>query len=308
MTHDHQHQHHHPHHHHHIPDGENLSTAFLIGIGLNSVFVILEAWYGFGIHSLALLSDAGHNLSDVLSLILGLAAEGFIRKKSFGRFTFGLKRTSILIAFVNTVLLLCAVGAISLEAVKSFYEPVSQQGLTISWVAGAGILVNGITAFLFYRKGSKDLNIRSAFQHMAADALMSLGVVIAGLLIWATSLYWIDPVMSLVIAAVIVIGTWGTFRDSIQLVLDAAPRELSMKKVRAYLNTLPGVQSIHDLHIWNISTRETALMVHLIVGDNKLPDNMLRRIEDELFHQFNIRHTTIQVESSHEDCPQEESC
>lgn len=290
------------HHHHAHAEGINYNKAFAWGVLLNIVYVIAECVYGFRINSLALLSDAGHNFGDVLSLLLAWGAEYLLSRKAFGQYTYGLKRSSILIAFANTLLLVLPMGIIAWEAVNRFAAPVQSEGLTMSLVALIGIAVNGFTAFLFYQNTSKDLNIRSAFWHMLGDALVSAGVVLAGLLIYFTHLYWIDPLVSLVIVMVIVAGTWGILKDTVRLVLDAAPADIPVGKVKKYLESISGVQAIHDLHIWNLSTRQTALTVHLIVPGYQQNDAFLRNIEHELHHQFEITHVTIQIESKEANC------
>jgi cobalt-zinc-cadmium efflux system protein len=305
-THDHDHDHSHGHHHHHHEVPENFTKAFVFGIILNSLFVIVEAFYGLRINSLALLSDAGHNLGDVLGLVLALAAESFIRKKAFGRFTYGLKASSNLIAFFNTALLIFAMGAISWEAIRRFASPQPIDGLTVSAVAAFGILINGITAILFYSGRKGDVNIRSTFQHMAGDALVSLGVVIAGIIIYYTNLLWIDPALSLVIVIVILVATWQTAKDAAHLLLDAAPASVNMDKIREFLLNWPGVTGIHDLHIWNISTKEIALTAHLVVPGYDIKKPLVHDLEEELQHHYKIGHVTIQVESEDDNCEQVE--
>ena len=300
--HDHSHSHGHGHHHHELP--ENFTKAFIIGIILNSVFVIVEGIYGLRVNSLALLSDAGHNLGDVLGLVLALAAESFIRKKAFGRFTYGLKTSSNLIAFFNTALLIFAMGAISWEAIRRFANPQGVDGLTVAAIAGIGIVINGATAVLFYSGRKGDVNIRSTFQHMASDALVSLGVVIAGFIMYYTHIYWIDPALSLVIVIVILIATWQTAKDAAHLLLDAAPSSVNMDKIKDFLLNWPGVTGIHDLHIWNISTKEIALTAHLVVPEFDIKKSLVSDLEEELQHHFQIGHVTIQVESGEDDCEQ----
>jgi len=300
--HGHSHSHGHAHHHHELP--ENFTNAFIFGIILNSVFVVVEGFYGLKINSLALLSDAGHNLGDVLALVLALAAESFIRKKSFGRFTYGLKASSNLIAFFNTALLIFAMGAISWEAIRRFANPQSIDGLTVAAIAGIGIIVNGVTAVLFYSGRKGDVNIRSTFQHMASDAIVSLGVVISGFIIYYTHLTWIDPALSLVIVIVILLATWRTAKDAAHLLLDAAPTSVNMDKIKEFLLHWPGVTGIHDLHIWNISTKEIALTAHLVVPGFDIKKTLISDLEEELQHHYQIGHVTIQVESGDDDCEQ----
>ncbi len=303
-VHSHSHSHGHGHHHHPVP--ENFTNAFILGIILNSVFVIVEGIYGLRVNSLALLSDAGHNLGDVLGLVLALAAESFIRKKSFGRFTYGLKASSNLIAFFNTALLIFAMGAISWEAIRRFANPQSVDGLTVAAIAGIGIVINGATAVLFYSGRKGDVNIRSTFQHMAGDALVSLGVVIAGIIIYYTHINWIDPALSLVVVLVILTATWQTAKDAAHLLLDAAPTSVNMDKIKEFLLHWPGVTGIHDLHIWNISTKEIALTAHLVVPGFDIKKTLISDLEEELQHHYQIGHVTIQVESGDDDCEQVE--
>jgi cobalt-zinc-cadmium efflux system protein len=293
-----------PGHDHHHPVPDSFTNAFIIGVLLNSGFVVVEAIYGFRVNSLALLSDAGHNLGDVLGLLLAWAGENFIRKKAFGRFTYGLKSTSNLIAFVNTALLIFAMGAISWEAIGRFRHPEAVAGLTISAVAAVGIFINGFTALLFYRGRKSDVNIRSTFQHMAGDAVVSLGVLMSGFIIYYTNLTWIDPALSLVIVVVILAATWRTAKDAAHLILDAAPTSLNMDEVKEFILSRPGVQDIHDLHIWNISTKEIALTAHLVVPDFDIKKPLIHDLEEELLHHFKIGHITIQVEREANDCEQ----
>jgi cobalt-zinc-cadmium efflux system protein len=301
-VHSHSHTHDHGHHHHDIP--ENFNRAFILGIILNSAFVVTEAVYGLRINSLALLSDAGHNLGDVLGLILAWAGEGFIRKKAFGRFTYGLKSTSNLIAFVNTALLIFAMGAISWEAIGRFSHPEPVAGLTVSIVAAIGIFVNGFTAFLFYKGRSSDANIRSTFQHMASDAIVSAGVVVAGVVIYYTHFAWIDPALSLLLVGIIVLGTWRTATDAAHLILDAAPMSVNIAEIKKFLLSSNGVKAIHDLHIWNISTKEIALTAHLVVPEHDIKSPLIRHLEEELQHHYQIGHVTIQIESAEDECEQ----
>lgn len=308
-THDHDHDQGHNHgiglgHHHHHDVPENFNQAFIWGIILNSVFVVAEVIYGLKVNSLALLSDAGHNMGDVLGLILAWAAEGLIRKKAFGRFTYGLKNTSNLIAFFNTALLIFAMGAISWEAIGRFAHPEPVAGLTVSVVAAFGILINGLTAFLFYKGRSSDANIRSTFLHMASDAIVSAGVVVAGIIIYYTQWAWIDPALSLVIVGVILLATWRTATDAAHLILDAAPTSVNMAAVKKMIMEQPGITGIHDLHIWNISTKEIALTAHIVVPHYDVKSSLVKNLEEELHHHHQIGHVTIQVESEEDECEQ----
>jgi cobalt-zinc-cadmium efflux system protein len=292
--HDHDHGHDHGHGHSHGP--ASFGRAFAIGIALNTAFLVIEAVYGVLSHSLALLADAGHNLSDVLGLLVAWIAAILTRRPPGGRFTYGLGGSTILAALFNAVLLLVAVGAIAWEAIGRFSEPEPVAGATVMLVAGVGILVNGATAWLFASGRKGDINIRGAFLHMAADAVVSLGVVLAGLAIVLTGWLWLDPAMSLLISAVIVWGTWGLLRDSITMSVAAAPAHVDLDQVRAYLRDLPGAAAVHDLHVWPMSTTETALTAHLVFPQGHPGDRMLAEICHELRRRFRIGHATIQIE------------
>jgi cobalt-zinc-cadmium efflux system protein len=282
----------HDHGHGHAP--ANWNAAFAIGIGLNLAFVAVEAYYGWKINSLALLADAGHNLSDVIGLVLawGGALAGKLRPDV--RHTYGWKRASILAAFINALLLLVAMGSLAWEALHRLQSPQAVQGVTIMVVAGIGILVNTVTALLFLRGSQGDLNIRGAFLHMAADALVSAGVVVAGGLALWQGWTWLDPVASLVIAAVIVVGTWSLFRQSLHLLFDGVPEGVDLRAVQAVLQGLPGVSQVHDLHVWAMGTSEIALTAHLVMPEGG-DDAFLKHATDELHEHFEIRHVTLQV-------------
>jgi cobalt-zinc-cadmium efflux system protein len=282
------------HHHHHHEQGD-FSRSFAVGVVLNVLFVALEAGCGLYAQSLALLADAGHNLSDVMGLLLAWGAITLARRPPTRRRTYGLRRSTIIAALANAVLLLVAVGGISWEAIRRFAHPEPlQEGLVI-WVAAAGIFVNTVTALLFLR-GSHDVNIRGAFLHMAADAAVSLGVVIAGVVIHVTQWTWIDPAISLLIAAVILASTWSVLWESLDLALDAVPKGIQPRAVEEYLASLPGVQEVHDLHIWGLSTTEAALTAHLVMPETACEDSLLKQIITELHDRFGIEHTTLQVE------------
>ena len=285
--------HDHAHGHSHAP--KDFGRAFLIGIILNTGFVIIEAVYGWLSGSMALIADAGHNLSDVLALLLAWGASAAAKRPATQRFTYGFKSSTILAALANAGLLLIAIGAILFETLRRVAEPAPVQGETMAIVAGIGILVNAGTAALFLR-GQDDINIRGAFLHMAADALVSLGVVIAGLAILWTGERWIDPAVSIAIVLVIAWGTWGLLKDSVAMSLLAVPKTVSESEVRAYLSGLPGVEAVHDLHIWPMSTTETALTAHLVMPEGHYGDAFLREVAEELEHHHRIGHTTIQIE------------
>jgi cobalt-zinc-cadmium efflux system protein len=294
--HSHSHQHEAGHGHSHAP--VDFGNAFLIGIVLNTAFVVIEATYGWLSGSMALIADAGHNLSDVLALMLAWAASVAARRPATGRFTYGYKSSTILAALANAALLLIAVGAILYETITRIADPAPVEGMTMVVVAGIGIVINTGTALLFLRGRADDLNIRGAFLHMAADALVSLGVVIAGLAILWSGALWIDPAVSLVIVLVIAWGTWGLLKDSVKMSLQAVPPGISESAVRGYLAGLPGVEAVHDLHIWPMSTTETALTAHLVMPGGHPGDAFLSEIAGELAHDHRIGHTTVQVETS----------
>jgi cobalt-zinc-cadmium efflux system protein len=294
--HDHRHGHdHHAHGHGHAP--ASFGAAFAIGISLNFGFVLLETAYGLIADSIALVADAGHNLADVLGLVLAWWATSLAQKAPSARRTYGLKRSSILAALVNAVVLLVGVGGIAVEAARRLGAPAPVDGAIVVWVAGVGIAINGFTAYLFMRGGKGDLNIRGAFLHLASDAAVSLGVVLAGLVIGYTGWLWLDPAVSLVIAAIIVIGTWSLLRESLDLALDAVPTRIDPVKVEAFLRDLPGVVAVHDLHIWAMSTTETALTAHLVRPGGGLDDALLDDAADALTERFGIAHSTFQVEA-----------
>lgn len=292
----HSHSHAHGHDHAHVPT--NFDRAFAIGITLNLGFVSVEVIYGLLAHSLALLADAGHNLSDVLGLALAWGATWLARKPATPEFTYGFRRSSILASLLNAVILLIAVGAIAWEAVQRLMSPQPVAAQTVMIVAAIGIAVNGITAWLFSRGAKGDLNIRGAFVHMASDAAISAGVVIAALVTLYTGWLWLDPVVSLLIVALIVGGTWGLLRESIRLALDAVPEGVDQAAVAAYLAGLPGVSHVHDLHIWSMSTTEVALTAHLVRPDCGIDDALSAQIAHDLDHDFGIAHVTIQCEAT----------
>lgn len=292
----HQHEHHHAHAHGHSHEPANYGRAFALGIGLNLVFVAVEAGYGFAANSMALIADAGHNLSDVLGLVVAWAAYGLAKMKPTARFTYGLRGSSILAALFNALFLLLAMGAISLEAVERFGDPQPVAGRTVMIVAAIGIVINGFTAWLFARGRKGDINIRGAYLHMAADAGVSAGVVVAGLVISLTGLPWIDPMVTLVIVGVILWGTWGLLKESVALSLAAVPPGINPSRVSERLMAMEGVARVHDLHIWAMSTTETALTVHLVTPGGHPGDGFLHKVAETLDHDFGIAHATIQIE------------
>ena len=295
------HAHQHGHSHGHAP--ANFGKAFAVGITLNLGFVAVEAIYGAIAHSLALLADAGHNLGDVLGLALAWGATVLVRALPTQRRTYGLRRSSILVSLFNALVLLIAIGAIAWEAIGRLGHPTPVSSGIVMTVAAIGIAVNGITAWLFMSGRDDDVNIRGAFLHMASDAVVSLGVVIAALAIRYTGWLWIDPAVSLVIVVVIAFGTWSLLRESLDLALDAVPGRIDPEQVEAYLAGLPGVVAVHDLHIWGMSTTEAALTVHLVKPDASIDDALLARINRELHKKFGIDHVTVQFELGDADHP-----
>ncbi len=292
----------HSHDHSHGQPPRDFGAAFAWGVVLNLAFVGVEAVYGFISGSMALVADAGHNLSDVLSLALAWGASVLARRPPGGRYTYGFKSSTILAALANAALLLVAIGGIAFETFNRIGEPPAVEGRTMMIVAGIGILVNAGTALLFARGRKNDINIRGAFLHMAADALVSLGVVLAGALILWTGARWIDPVTSLAIVIVIAWGTWGLLKDSVKLGLNAVPEHIDEDAVRAHLEKLPGVSAVHDLHIWPMSTTEAALTAHLVMPDGHPGDAFLKSLAHDLEHEHEIGHATVQIEITRLDC------
>jgi len=288
------------HDHGHAP--ANYDKAFAIGIALNVSYVVVGAVFGVLAHSVALVADAGHNLSDVLSLLLAWGASRLSQMQPTKRYTYGLRSSSILASLINAIILLIAIGAIAWEALRRLNQPEEIQGGIVMAVAAFGVVINGATALLFVKGRESDINIKGAFLHMAADAGVSLGVVVAGFAISRTGLYWIDPVTSLVIVAIIAIGTWGLLRDSTCLALQAVPPGIDANTVKEYLATLPDVVGVHDLHIWPMSTTETALTAHLEMPNANAGDKFLHDVCQHLHDEFKIEHCTIQIEQNAEAC------
>ena len=296
------------HHHHHAPPDYN--RAFAVGVALNIIFVVIEVFYGILADSLALITDAGHNLSDVLGLLLAWGASYLAGKQPSARRTYGYSRATILASMFSGLLLLAAVVVISWEAFNRFITPAEPAGQTIMIVAGIGVLINAVTAWLFVSGKDHDLNIRGAYLHMAADALVSLGVVVSGFVIWKFGLRWFDPMSSLLIALVIFWSTWGLLRDSLNLAIDAVPRGMDPQAVRDWLSAQPGVEGMHDLHIWPMSTTETALTAHLLMSEPPADDKFLHQLASQLHQKFKIAHATFQIERGDKDhpCKQSNSC
>lgn len=300
MAHSHDHEHGHSHGgsgHSHAHAPKDFGTAFLIGIGLNSAFIILEIVFGLLSNSLALLADAAHNVADVLGLVVAWIAIIVAKRPASQRRTFGWKRATILAALANAILLLVGVGGILWEAVTRIGKPVEVIGTTVIWVAGLGILVNGATALLFMSGRKSDLNIHGAFLHMAADAAVSAGVMISGAVILFTAWDWLDPVMSIAVGIFILMSTWGLFTGSLHLTFDGVPETVDPAAIRRYFETLPGITAVHHIHIWPISTTETALTAHLVKESPLIDDGLLATIRYDLEHDFGVSHPTIQFES-----------
>jgi cobalt-zinc-cadmium efflux system protein len=310
--HDHGHAHGHKHHHGHHGHGHaghshgplSFDRAFAIGITLNILFVGAETVAGLLSHSVALLADAGHNLSDVLGLCLAWGGATLARRGPTKRFTYGLKGSTILAALLNALLLLVALGAIVLEAVERIGEPAPVKGALVVVVAAIGILINAASAWLFARGHKNDINLRGAYLHMAADATVSAGVMLAGLIIWVTGVEWIDPVTSIVVAAIIFWQTWGLLRETVEMSLNAVPRGIDYDEVAAALKAMPGVSDTHDLHIWPMSTTETVLTAHLVMTVTPA-GTFLTEAQAMLHKRFNIGHATLQIERGADDCAQD---
>jgi cobalt-zinc-cadmium efflux system protein len=284
----------------HDHDDSDYNRAFAIGVALNVGFIIIEIVFGLLAGSLALLADAGHNLSDVLGLLLAWGASYMVKRRPTERHTYGWRKSSIIAALMNAIILMVAIGAIAWEAIGRFNSPAPVGGQTIIIVAAIGVVINTITALLFVSGRKHDLNIRGAFLHMAADAGVSAGVVVAGLVILASGWMWVDPLVSLAIAVIILIGTWGLMSDAMNLALDAVPKGIDPEAVSDYLAGLPGVESVHDLHIWAMSTTETALTAHLVKPDSKDDDALIEKASKGLHDRFGIEHITLQWERWHE--------
>ena len=295
MSHEHSHQ------HSHAINAESLNKAFIIGIVLNLAFVVIEFAAGFWFDSLALLSDAGHNLSDVVSLVLALLAFRLAKVKANERYTYGYKKSTILVSLLNAVILLVAVGAIVIESIHKLNNPAVVPGGAIAWVAGVGVLINAFTAFLFMKDKEKDLNVKGAYLHMAADALVSVGVLVAGIVISRTGWYIIDPIIGLIVAVVILISTWNLLHDSLRLTLDGVPASIDSQKVVKAIRALPGVDDVHHIHIWAISTTENALTAHIVL---KQPEGMqeVKHLIRHRLEDFGIGHATLEFEVPGEHC------
>ena len=289
----HQHEHHHDHHH----EITSLNKAFIIGISLNLAFVVAEFLAGFWYNSLGLLSDAGHNLGDVASLVLAMLAFRLAKVHPTSRYTYGYKKSTVLVSLLNAVILLVAVGIIIGESVGKLFHPQPVEGDAIAWVAGIGVVINAVTAWLFMKDKDKDLNVKGAYLHMAADALVSVGVVVSGLVIARTGWYVLDPIIGLLIAVIIIYSTWGLLRDSLRLSLDGVPVGTDMEKVENAIREVPGVLDVHHLHIWAISTTETALTAHIVIKDTNQMEAVKHEIKHELEH-VRVQHATLEFETT----------
>ena len=292
--------------HNHAPQITSLNKAFIIGIALNLTYVLVQIVIGLRINSLSLLSDAGHNFLDVAGLALAMLAFKLSKSKTTKKYTYGHKKASILISLLNAVILLISIGAIGYEAIFRFQNPQPLPGVTIAIIAAVGIAINGVSAFMFFRDKDRDINVKAAFLHLASDALVSLGLVIGGIIIYYTHLYWIDPLLSLIICGVIIASTWSLLKDSLRLSLDGVPKDIDLEKVKDVVMKTDGVKGFHHLHVWAISTSQNALTGHLVVASefsNAEVGTLKNKIKHKLEH-LNIHHATLETEV--EDCENEE--
>lgn len=290
-----------PHHHEHNHQLTSLNKAFILGIALNISFVVVEFGVGFYYDSLSLLSDAGHNLGDVASLVLAMLAFRLQKALPNSRYTYGYKKSTVLVSLLNAVILLVTVGIIIAESIDKLFHPVPVQGAAIAWTAGVGVIINGVTAWLFMKDKEKDLNVKGAYLHMAADALVSVGVVVSGLIIMYTGWSIIDPIVGLVIAVVIVVSTWSLLHDSLRLSLDGVPAGIDAEKIRMLILEQPHVVSCHHLHIWALSTTETALTAHVVIDKVTWMEEVKHQIKDKLLH-VGVHHATLEIEADGTDC------
>lgn len=294
------------HHHNHQPEITSLNKAFTIGITLNTIFVVTEFAAGFWYNSLGLLSDAGHNLGDVASLVLAMLAFRLAKVHPTASYTYGYKKSTVLVSLFNAVILLVAVGVIVAESIEKLMHPRPVEGGAIAWVAGIGVVINAVTAWLFMKDKEKDLNVKGAYLHMAADTLVSVGVVASGIIIMYTGWYIVDPIIGLLIAIVIVVSTWGLLRDSIRLSLDGVPAGTHPDEIREEILRVPGVKDVHHLHIWAISTTETALTAHIVIPEMAEMEAIKQQIKEKLLHK-NVKHTTLEFEIGLACC-EEQAC
>ncbi len=307
--HDHGHEHSHAgHHHHHVHPGDVANSAFIAGIALNSVYVIVQAVAGFMTNSMALLSDAGHNLSDVASLALSLMAFRLARVKPTQSFTYGYKKTTILAALINAVVLFITIGVLGYESLNRLFHPRPVEGGVVAIVAGIGIVINLASAFLFFRNKDHDLNTKGAYLHLLTDALVSLGVVVAGVIIRFTNWFWLDGAVSIIVLLIILLGTWSLLTASLRMTMDAVPANIDREKIEKIILKITGVESFHHMHIWSMSTTENALTAHLVLSEQLSFDEkmkLVQNIKHELLHN-NIHHATLELESAEIPCDDEE--
>lgn len=299
------HHHHHHHHHDHHPAVSSLNKAFIIGIVLNAGFVIAEFIAGFRYNSLGLISDAGHNLGDVASLVLAMLAFRLAKANANTRYTYGYKKSTVLVSLLNAIILLVAVGFILTESIEKLFHPRPVDGDAVTWVAGLGVLINALTAWLFLKDKEKDLNVKGAYLHMAADTLVSVGVVVSGIIIIHTGWYVIDPLIGIAIAAIIVVSTWGLLRDSLRLSLDGVPESINYDSISKIIDSAPGVVSFHHIHIWALSTTEIALTVHVVINDIRESEALKCALKCKL-REAGIIHATIEFELPGSPC--DEGC
>jgi cobalt-zinc-cadmium efflux system protein len=291
-------------HHHHEINPVKANGAFVFGITLNFLFVIVEVIAGFYIHSLSLLSDAGHNFADVIALSLSLLAYRLMKVKSNENYTYGYRKTSIIVALFNGMVLMLSIGAIAYEAIHKLINPEPLPGATIAWVAGVGIIINGATALMFLRDRKKDLNIKAAYLHLLGDALVSLVLVVGGIIIRYTNWFWIDPALSIIVALTILFSTWNLLKESLRLSLDGVPSDMNLEQVKKAAAKIKGIQEIHHIHLWGMSTTENALTAHIVIDkSNTLNDveNIKHDFKHALEH-MNIQHVTLEIESSDKNC------
>ncbi len=303
----------HAHHHHRHHDDSaysRINLSFALAVGANLLFTLIEGSYAIFANSMGLLADAGHNLGDVLGLLLAWGASWLMTKPSKDRYSYGYKRSSVLASLFNSFLLVATSAIIAYESIVKLIHPGEIQESIIIVVAAIGIVINASTAMLFAKNNKSDLNIRGAFLHLMADALLSFGVLVTGIVVYYTGWMRLDPLIGLVIVAVIVIGTWDLLRQSLSLLLDAAPKHIAPEKVSAFLSALPGVSAIHDLHIWGLSTREVALTAHLVMPKEGLSDAEFHHINHQLLDEFHIQHVTLQIEKGDDGppCTQDGTC
>ncbi len=302
----HDHDHHHAHHHHHH-EIEKLSTIYIVAVVLNLLFVIVEAAAGFIGNSIGLLSDAGHNLSDVFSLLLAMIALKLASSHATKRFTYGRRKASVLISLLNAIILLVAVGAIIVESIEKFIHPVDVNGTLIAWTAAVGIVINGVTAWMLSRQQKHDINTRGAFLHMLADTLVSIGVVVSGIVIKYTGWYMIDPIIGVVIAIVILVSTWSLLAESLRMSTDAVPEGFDVEEVAKKITAVEGVDDVHHIHIWPVSTTQTALTAHIVISDASKLNETTSKVK-QCLAELGINHSTLEQETEGCHCQQHECC